>query len=171
MLPTMLVTPIPSHMSFEAAAVLPLACDSAAAGLFQKDHLALPLPLASVSPNGSTLLVWGGSSSVGCSVIQLARAAGCDVITTASERNHKLCTVLGASEVFDYKSDGVVETIISALKGKTVAGCFDAVGETRTIEACAKILARSEGKKMVVSVQEPPKFSFAESVLVRRCKF
>ena len=167
---TMFVTPIPDHISFEAGAVLPLACDSAAAGLFQKDHLALPLPSDKPEPNGTTLLVWGGSSSVGCSVIQLAHAAGCEVIATASPRNHNLCTSLGASMVFDYKDEAVVDKLVNVLYGKTVAGAYDAVGERSTVEACAQTLAKSQGKKMIVSVLTPPDVSFPEGVQARRCK-
>jgi NADPH:quinone reductase-like Zn-dependent oxidoreductase len=79
-------TPIPDHISYEQAAVLPLGVSTAACGLFQKDLLGLRLPAGHAPPAGETVLVWGGSTSVGSNAIQLAVAAGYDVITTASPR-------------------------------------------------------------------------------------
>ena len=61
---------IPPSMSFEDAAVIPLGFGTAACGLFQKDHLGLHHPSLSSRPTGETVLVWGGSSSVGCNAIQ-----------------------------------------------------------------------------------------------------
>jgi NADPH:quinone reductase-like Zn-dependent oxidoreductase len=80
-------SPIPDDMKFEEAAVLPLSVSTASAGLFQDDFLNLPLPTTSPKKPGKVLLVWGGSSSVGSQVIQLAIASGNDVIATASKRN------------------------------------------------------------------------------------
>ncbi len=82
-----LVSPIPDELSFEQAAVLPLTLSTAATGLFQQDHLALPLPVIDPPDRRQTVLVWGGSTSVGSNGIQLARCAGYRVITTASPRN------------------------------------------------------------------------------------
>jgi NADPH:quinone reductase-like Zn-dependent oxidoreductase len=81
-----LTSPIPSSLSYEAASVIPLGLSTAAAGLFQKDTLALHLPSLSPKPTGQTLIVWGGSTSVGCNAIQLGVAAGHEVFTTYSAR-------------------------------------------------------------------------------------
>jgi len=95
--------------------------------LFQQDQLALRHPTASTPPTGQTVLVWGGSTSVGSNAIQLAAAAGYDVVTTASPRNHDFVRRLGASRAFDYSSPSVVRDLIAALAGAPVAGVF-AVG-------------------------------------------
>ncbi|HZC11515.1 MAG TPA: zinc-binding alcohol dehydrogenase family protein, partial [Mycobacterium sp.] len=79
-----MVAPIPDSLSFEQAAVLPLALSTAAVGLFQKDQLGLPLPTADPVDQAETVLVWGGSTSVGSNAIQLARNAGYRVVATAS---------------------------------------------------------------------------------------
>ena len=81
-----MAAPIPSALTFERAAVLPLGLSTAACGLFQKDHLALAHPSTSPERTGKTLLVWGGSTSVGSNAIQLAVAAGYEVVTTALHR-------------------------------------------------------------------------------------
>jgi len=71
-----LASEIPDTLAYEKAAVLPLGISTAACGLFQSDHLALQHPTADAQPTGQTLLVWGGSTSVGSNAIQLAVAAG-----------------------------------------------------------------------------------------------
>jgi len=142
-----MAAPIPSAMSYENAAVLPLALSTAACGLFQKDHLALQYPSATPQPTGQTLLVWGGSTSVGSNAIQLAVAAGYEVITTSSPRNFDYVKKLGASQVFDYNSTTVVEDVIQAFKGKTIAGAL-AIG-TGSDEACVDIVHACNGSKFV----------------------
>ena len=138
-----MAAPIPDAMSYESAAVLPLAVSTAACGLFQKDQLALQHPSIPPKPTGKTLLVWGGSTSVGSNAIQLAVAAGYEVFTTASPRNFDYVKGLGASRVFDYNSKSVVTDIVAALKGKTGAGaiaiglgsnapCFDIVHSSKS---------------------------------------
>jgi NADPH:quinone reductase-like Zn-dependent oxidoreductase len=83
-----MTSPIPDHLSFESAAVLPLGLSTATAGLFQDDQLALQLPSAPCnSPINKTLLVWGGSTSVGSNAIQLAVAAGYEVITVCQRES------------------------------------------------------------------------------------
>ncbi|MCJ1378638.1 hypothetical protein MMC17_001737 [Xylographa soralifera] len=153
---------IPSTLSYEDAAVIPLGLSTAACGLFQKDQLALQLPDPSghAKPTGKTLIVWGGSTSVGSSTIQLAVAAGYEVITTASPRNFDYVKKLGASQVFDYNSKTVVADIIRTLQGKTIAGAYT-VG-FGAAEACLDILDKCKGKKFIAMAtyptpQTPPK--------------
>ena len=58
---------IPDTLSFEKAAVMPLGLSTAACGMFQQDQLGLEFPTIprSKAANGKTLIVWGGSTSVG----------------------------------------------------------------------------------------------------------
>uniref|UniRef100_A0A8H7KCF5 Enoyl reductase (ER) domain-containing protein n=1 Tax=Bionectria ochroleuca TaxID=29856 RepID=A0A8H7KCF5_BIOOC len=110
-------------MSFIQGATLPLGVAAASAALFDSSYLGLDLPTVPARPStGKTILVWGGSSSVGCCAIQLAVAAGYEVFTTASPKNHDLVRRLGASRVWDYNSSSVVDEIAEGLKGKVVAG-------------------------------------------------
>lgn len=123
--PTLGACPIPDNMSYEDACVLPLAISTAALGLFHKDNLSLPAPSHKVEDSGNALLVWGGSSSVGSAAIQLAVAAGLTVIATASKRNLDFCSALGASEVFDYHSPGIIGDLTAAMQKYGLAGAFD----------------------------------------------
>jgi Zn-dependent alcohol dehydrogenase len=101
-------------------------------------------------------LVWGGSTSVGCNAIQLATAAGYEVIATASPRNHDYLKKLGAVEVFDYRSPTVVRDIISAFKNRTTAGAF-AIGRG-SLKNCIEIIGECKGRKFIAqaSVDLPP---------------
>jgi len=169
-------TPVPDGMHFEAAAVLPLACDTAMAGLFVSEQLGLSTAKlggtgSSPPAPGSVLLVWGGSSSVGCCAIQIAYAAGYEVYTTASKRNRELCSLLGATRVFDHADSEVEGLIAEALEGKTVVGALDCIADgERTVPACARILAQATGRKKVVAVMAPPGTGLAEGVEAQRRK-
>ena len=164
-----MAAPIPSTMSYENAAVLPLGLSTAACGLFQKDQLALQYPSANPKSTGETLLIWGGSTSVGSNAIQLAVAAGYEVITTASPRNFEYVKKLGASQVFDYHSQTAVQDIIAALKGKTIAGAL-AIGGGST-EACLDIVHACKGQKFVSLATAPISFAKRPSLPVIIFKF
>ena len=154
---------IPDHLSYESASVLPLGVSTAACGLFQKEHMGLQLPTINAKPTGKTVLVWGGSSSVGSNAIQLAVAAGYEVFTTCSPRNFDYCKSLGAAQCFDYSAPTVKADIIKAFSGKETAGAL-AVGKGST-EAALEILADCRGKKFISIVSFPdmpdPKSRFA----------
>ncbi|KAK3082339.1 hypothetical protein LTS18_004251 [Coniosporium uncinatum] len=147
---------IPDGMAYKDAVVLPLGISTAACMLFQQDTLALPFPTVPRKANGKVLLVWGGSSSVGATGIQLAIGAGYDVVTTASPRNHAMCKEIGAKWVFDHSSPTVVEDIVSAVKssGQLYAGAFCAIfGEPNAV--CGKVtlqLATMDEAKVVATV-------------------
>jgi NADPH:quinone reductase-like Zn-dependent oxidoreductase len=141
---------IPPAMSYEVACVMPLGLATATCALFLKDSLALPLPSTSPAPSGKTLLIWGGSSSVGCNAIQLAKAAGYEVITTASPGNHAYLKRLGADLVFDYRSPTVVPDIISAFRNRQAAGAVS-IGSSAW-QKCADILCQCKGNKFIAIV-------------------
>lgn len=148
--------PIPASMSFERAAVLPLGISTAACGLFEKEQLGLAYPSAQPTPSGKTLLVWGGSTSVGSNAIQLAVAAGYEVVTTASAKNFDYVKSLGAAQAFDYRSPTAVADLIAALRGKTLAGAL-AIGAGST-EACFAVVHACSGTKFVATASTPVSF-------------
>ncbi|GAB1310588.1 Zinc-binding alcohol dehydrogenase domain-containing cipB [Madurella fahalii] len=146
-----MATPIPQSLSFEKAVVLPLGVSTASAALFNRDCLALPRPSLNPRPTSTTLLVWGGSSSVGCNAIQLAVAAGCEVIVTASPRNFDKMRELGAALAIDYNSKTVVEELEKAFQGRRLAGAFDTIGKQETLGQTAQAVLKIDRTKMVVS--------------------
>ena len=136
---------IPETLSFEQACVVPLGLSTAACGLFQHDYLGLELPKpGKASPKNKTVLIWGGSTSVGTCAIQLAAASGYDIITTCSPRNFDYCRSLGAKHCFDYNSPTVIQDIVKTFKGKTCVGAL-AIG-TNSPLVCTDILAKLEFK-------------------------
>ncbi|CAI7670115.1 unnamed protein product [Penicillium bialowiezense] len=159
---------IPKWMSFEEACVLPLGLSTAACALFQKDFLALQKPdianlitLTAPKHPREVVLVWGGSSSVGSNAIQLAKAAGYEVIATASPSNFDYTHKLGANETFSYKSENVVKDIIEAIGEKNVVGAI-AIGNGST-EACMDILSQTKG----TNFKFPPKVPSTNFEFVR----
>ncbi len=151
-----MAAPIPDGLSFEAASVLPLGLCTAASALFEPDCLALQHPSANPRRADKTLLVWGGSTSVGSNAIQLGVAAGYEVITTASPRNFAYVTKLGASRVFDYRSKTAVADIVKALRGRTLAGAL-AIG-AGSAPKCLDIVGVSKGPRVVVMATPPASF-------------
>lgn len=149
---TDLAAPIPDALGFADAAVLPLGISTAASGLFGAGQLGLRMPDATTPPTRETVVVWGGSTSVGLNAIQLAVAAGYDVVTTASPRNHGLVTGLGASRAFDYRSATAAQDIARHLAGRRVAGVL-AIG-TGSGDPAVRIAAATGATR--VSMASPP---------------
>lgn len=144
---------IPDTLAYEDAVVIPLGAGTAAAGLFQKDQLGLQLPTLKYTTTGKTLIIWGGSTSVGSNAIQLGVAAGYEVFTTCSPRNFDYVKKLGASKVFDYNSKTVIPDMIQGFKDKTSAGALS-IGDGAA-EACMAILDKVQGNKFVSMATYP----------------
>ncbi|OWZ16316.1 hypothetical protein PHMEG_0009912 [Phytophthora megakarya] len=89
------VAKMPTNLTFDEAASVPLVAQTAYQGLFE--HIKLQ--------KGETILIFGGSSSVGMYAVQFAHAIGARVITTASVEKADFVKSLGASQVIDYKTE------------------------------------------------------------------
>lgn len=144
---------IPQGVSYTDASALPLTSVTAACALFQKDQLALQLPQvkARTSPTDQTVLIWGASTGVGKNAVQLAVAAGYDVIATASPENWDIVRDLGARAVFDYRSPSATRDIITAFQDKKCAGAV-AIGQG-SLAKCIDIVTKiPEAMKNVAQV-------------------
>jgi NADPH:quinone reductase-like Zn-dependent oxidoreductase len=87
----MVIARKPSNLSFEEAASVPVASQTAWQGLFTHAHL----------KKGQTILVHGGAGAVGAYAVQLD--AGATVIATASADNEAYLNSIGVSRVIDYR--------------------------------------------------------------------
>lgn len=156
-----LTAPIPNGISDVEASVLPLAVSTAACALFQPRHLGLTIhdPADPRSRDRGVVVVWGGSTSVGMNAIQLARAAGYDVVSTASPRNADLVRSLGADVVVDHGSAGAVDELVAGIDGRRVVGAV-ALGETSTAR-CIEILRRTGGSVLAMASTPVPLASLA----------
>lgn len=151
-----LAVALPDATAFEDAAVLPLAITTAAAGLFEKDQLALDHSrLGDAAPRDEVVVIWGGATAVGGNAIQLARAAGYRVIATASAKNHDRVRRLGAEAVFDYRDPKAADRIIESAGSSVVAGVLAVpVGSA---EPCLRI-ARATGAPRIAMASPPVSF-------------
>jgi NADPH2:quinone reductase len=106
--------------------------------------------------SGETLLVHGGSSGIGTAAIQLAKAIGARVITTAgSAEKCAACRKLGADVAINYKSEDFVAATKAATEGKGANLIVDMVGGDyieRNYEAAA-----IEGRIVQIAFQGSPK--------------
>ncbi|KAL6721660.1 hypothetical protein ACLMJK_000764 [Lecanora helva] len=140
---------IPEPLSFKDAAVFPLCITTSAWSLFGKEYLALrSLPTLNPKKTGQSVLIWGGSSAVGSNAIQLAKAAGYEVITTCSPHNFDYVKNLGANKIFDHNSPSVIDEVTAEVDKVTCAGIYLAAGKVS--QAC-QISHKSKQKLFVAS--------------------
>jgi NADPH:quinone reductase-like Zn-dependent oxidoreductase len=159
-------TKLPDSMSFEEGSVFPMAMATAAVAFFT--CMSIPRPIGLVKPQESGMLIWGASSSVGTSALQLAKTLGFKVSATASPAHHSYLKSLGAFEVFDYRSPTVVEDIIAAAKsaGIPIKYGFDSIAEGETSKLSADVVKGSGGGKLVLVLAWNDKFQKPDGVEV-----
>jgi NADPH:quinone reductase-like Zn-dependent oxidoreductase len=77
---------------------------------------------------GETILIHGGAGGVGTIAIQLAKAMGARVITTARKDDHEFVRGLGADEVIDFTAEDYVDAVSQLTRGQGVNVVFDTIG-------------------------------------------
>lgn len=170
---------IPDSLEYTSAAVLPLGISTATAMLFEDATLGLRLPYLTreeEKKSEEVLIVWGGSSSVGASDIQLAKAAGYHVVGIARKHNFNIMKDAGAEGVFDHTDDDVVDQVCKFVEGKgwTSVGIADAISTEPTLKSSAEIALRLPGRKFVSTVLPRgirPEPDMPEGVQASNCKF
>ena len=125
----------PSNLSFEEAASVPVASQTAWQGLFTHGHL----------EKGQTILIHGGAGAVGAYAVQLASHAGATVIATASGDDEAYVKSIGASRVLDYR-----EAQFEKVLRETGDVVFDLVGGDAQKRS---FLVLKEGGHLVSAVQ------------------
>jgi NADPH2:quinone reductase len=116
-----------SAMTFE---IPPGLNDAEAAAFFYPFHLAhLGLHERGRLQAGETVLVHAAAGGIGSAAVQLAVAAGAQVIATVgSDDKAELVHSLGAHHVINYRTADFVEVILALTDGMGVDVCFDGVG-------------------------------------------
>ncbi len=111
--------PIPKNLSMEQAAALPETYFTVWSNVFDRCEL----------KPGETILIHGGTSGIGTTAIQLAKAFGAKVITTAgSDEKCQACLDLGADLALNYKTQDFVEESKAFTQKKGVDVVLDMVG-------------------------------------------
>jgi NADPH:quinone reductase len=138
--------PVPSNLSLAEAAAIPETFFTVWQNAFERGGLKA----------GETLLVHGGSSGIGTAAIQLAKAFGAKVITTAgTPEKCEACRGLGADVAVNYKAEDFVAATKAATGGKGADVILDMVGGDyieRNYEAAAV-----EGRVVQIAFQGSPK--------------
>ena len=111
--------PLPAGLSLAEAAAIPETFFTVWSNVFERGGLA----------EGESFLVHGGSSGIGTTAIQLARAFGARVFTTAgSAEKCEACRALGAELAINYREQDFVEAVKEATEGRGVDLILDMVG-------------------------------------------
>jgi NADPH2:quinone reductase len=111
--------PIPAGFDMVRAAALPETFFTVWNNVFERGRLAA----------GEWLMVHGGSSGIGTTAIQLAKAFGARVIATAGSADKcRACLDLGADKAVNYKTEDFVAAAKEATGGKGVDVILDMVG-------------------------------------------
>lgn len=158
---------IPDSVSFTEASVLPVAFDTTLVALCSPPaeglNLLLPTLQDEQRASDDTLVIWGGSSSVGSMAIQLAKAADVRVIASAGSHNFDFCKQCGADDVLDYKIETVVNDVIEAVKARAkFAGIFDCVSlPKQSFEPCQAVL-KAFGEEAIHKACKPEKVNSAK---------
>lgn len=114
---------VPDGLDSASAAALPCAGMTAYQAIVRRLHVR----------SGDTVLVTGGNGGVGGFAIQLVRAAGARVISTASSRFERL-RVLGAAETVDYRDPDMLAAIRGLAGPDGIDAIVDTVGEGSATE-------------------------------------
>jgi NADPH2:quinone reductase len=111
--------PLPRGLDFVEGASLPETFFTVWVNVFERGRLA----------DGETLLVQGGSSGIGMTAIQLARAFNHRVFVTAgSDEKCQACVDAGAERAINYKTEDFVAVVKELTNGKGVDVILDMVG-------------------------------------------
>lgn len=101
---------------------------------------------------GETLLVHGGAGGIGTMAMQLAKALGARVITTAgSPEKLELCRSLGADVAVDYREQDFVEEVAAATDGHGADVILDNMG-AKYLDRNVTALA-TQGRLVIIGMQ------------------
>lgn len=170
LVPAVNAVELPEGMGFDAGALLPMGAATAWCGWYV---MGIPRELRFRAGEKEGMLVWGGASSVGSAAVQSARLLGFAVYATASARHHEYVKGLGASRVWDYHGEGVVEEIVQAAKeeGVKLSRGFDAVGQNKYSMAVLKEFVPSGGVAKLASAVPLERIEDAPAVEGVEAKF
>ncbi len=149
--------PVPGGLTDIEAASLPETFFTVWSNVFERAYLA----------KGETLLIQGGSSGIGVTAIQIAKAMGATVIVTAgSDEKCAACMALGADHAINYKTSDFSDEVKKLTSGKGVNVILDMVAGSyvaREIECMAE-----DGRLVIIAVQGGIKAEFNAGLVLRK---
>jgi len=151
-------------------------CLPSPAGLTDTEAASLPETFFTVWSNvfdrarlqaGETVLIQGGTSGIGVTAIQMAKAMGATVIATAgSDEKCQACLKLGADHAINYKTHDFQAECQRITEGRGVDVILDMVAGdyvAREVETLAE-----EGRLVIIAVQGGIKANFNAGLVLRR---
>ncbi|MES2414906.1 MAG: NAD(P)H-quinone oxidoreductase [Pseudomonadota bacterium] len=149
--------PVPQGLSDIEAASLPETFFTVWSNVFERAALKA----------GETLLIQGGSSGIGVTAIQMAKALGATVLVTAgSDEKCAACVALGADHAINYRTSDFVEEAKRLTAGKGVDVILDMVAGSylpREIECMAE-----DGRIAIIAVQGGTKAEINAGLVLRK---
>jgi len=149
--------PVPQGLSDIEAASLPETFFTVWSNVFDRGRLQA----------GETLLIQGGTSGIGVTAIQMAKAAGATVIATAgSDEKCAACLALGADHAINYREADFSAEAKRLTDGKGVDVILDMVAGAyvaREVECLAE-----DGRLVIIAVQGGTKSEFNAGLVLRR---
>ena len=151
------VLPVPAGLTDVEAASLPETFFTVWQNVFE---------IARLQP-GETLLVQGGSSGIGVTAIQLAKAFGCTVIVTVGqdEKGHE-CLRLGADHFINYRTQDFAQEALRLTNGRGVDVVLDMVGGAyigREVQCLA-----NDGRLALIATQGGSESQFDCGLVLRK---
>ena len=149
--------PVPKGLGDVEAASLPETYFTVWSNVFDRGRLQA----------GETLLVQGGTSGIGVTAIQLAKAAGATVIATAgSDEKCAACLSLGADHAINYKSADFAAEVLRLTGGRGANVILDMVAGDYVAREVACLA--EEGRLVIIAVQGGVKAQFDAGLVLRR---
>jgi NADPH2:quinone reductase len=149
--------PVPAGLSDIEAATLPETFFTVWSNVFDRARLQA----------GETLLIQGGTSGIGVTAIQMAKALGATVIATAgSDEKCAACIALGADHAINYKTADFSVEARKLTDGKGVNVILDMVAGSyvaREVECLAE-----DGRLVIIAVQGGVKAEFNAGMVLRK---
>ena len=155
--PVVQCLPVPKGWSMAEAASLPETFFTVWSNVFERARL----------QPGESLLVHGGSSGIGVTAIQIAKALGSTVLVTVGTADKaKACQALGADVAINYREQDFVEVVNAATGGRGVDVILDMVAGSyvaRNVQCLA-----DDGRAVIIAVQGGVKAEFDAGQVLRR---
>ncbi len=149
--------PVPKGLTDIEAATLPETFFTVWSNVFDRAKLQA----------GETLLVQGGTSGIGVTAIQMAKALGATVIATAgSDEKCQACVKLGADHVINYRTQDFAAEAKKLTGGSGVNVILDMVAGSyvaREVECMAE-----DGRLVIIAVQGGVKSEFNAGLVLRK---
>lgn len=134
----------PENINHIEAATFPLAAGTAWEMLYTRAQLKI----------NQTVLVHGGAGGVGIPTIQLAKAMGATVFTTARSVHHAFLKELGADHIIDYEKENYITTILALTDNRGVDVVIDTIGGN-TLSESGKVLSQMGQVVTLVDIETP----------------